>query len=219
MDRLALSLIHISFSVWVKEHPAIKLGTYAAAAQHGEVLINATNGNGSLHALQLAGEANLNGKVLIDVSNPLDFSQGNPPLLSVANDDSIGEQIQRAYPQVKVVKTLNTVTALSLIHISMCIRDRVSAALVLALGLEPGREEALPQLVASLRRKEVLLVLDNLEHVLCCASCIKTLLDECAHLRIIATARERLHLRGEQRFKVAPVSYTHLDVYKRQTHC
>ncbi|HQY91755.1 NAD(P)-binding domain-containing protein [Caldilinea sp.] len=100
-----------AFSVWVKEHPAIKLGTYAAAAQHGEVLINATNGNGSLHALQLAGEANLNGKVLIDVSNPLDFSQGNPPLLSVANDDSIGEQIQRAYPQVKVVKTLNTVTA------------------------------------------------------------------------------------------------------------
>ncbi|MFZ1769014.1 MAG: NAD(P)-binding domain-containing protein, partial [Caldilinea sp.] len=61
-----------AFSVWVKEHPAIKLGTYAAAAQHGEVLINATNGNGSLHALQLAGEANLNGKVLIDVSNPLD---------------------------------------------------------------------------------------------------------------------------------------------------
>jgi predicted dinucleotide-binding enzyme len=100
-----------AFSVWVKEHPAVKVGTYAATAQHGELLINATNGNGSLHALQLAGEANLNGKVLIDVSNPLDFSQGNPPLLSVCNDDSIGEQIQRAYPQVKVVKTLNTVTA------------------------------------------------------------------------------------------------------------
>lgn len=83
--------------------------------------------------------------------------------------------------------------------------EQVPAALVLALGLEPGREEALPQLVASLRRKEVLLVLDNLEHVLGCASCIKTLLDECAHLRIIATARERLHLRGEQRFKVAPL--------------
>ncbi len=83
--------------------------------------------------------------------------------------------------------------------------EQVPAALVLALGLEPGREEALPQLVASLRRKEVLLVLDNLEHVLGCAPAIKTLLDECAHLRIVATARERLHLRAEQRYKVAPL--------------
>jgi predicted dinucleotide-binding enzyme len=74
-------------------------------------LFNATNGGGSLEALALAGEMNLNGKVLIDVANPLDFSRGMPPTLFVCNTDSLGEQIQRAFPEVKVVKSLNTVTA------------------------------------------------------------------------------------------------------------
>lgn len=86
-------------------------GSLAAAAAHGEILFNATNGGGSLEALALAGETNLNGKILIDIANPLDFSQGMPPTLFVDNTDSLGEQIQRAYPQVRVVKTLNTVTA------------------------------------------------------------------------------------------------------------
>ncbi len=74
-------------------------------------MFNATNGMGSLEALKLAGESNLNGKILVDISNPLDFSKGMPPSLSVCNTDSLGEQIQRAFPAVKVVKTLNTVTA------------------------------------------------------------------------------------------------------------
>lgn len=100
-----------AFSIWLKQNPAIKVGTFAEAAQHGEIIFNATNGNGSLNALQLAGAAHLDGKVLVDISNPLDFSQGNPPFLSVSNTDSVGEQIQRAFPRVKVVKTLNTVTA------------------------------------------------------------------------------------------------------------
>jgi hypothetical protein len=64
----------------------------------------------------LAGEANLNGKVLIDIANPLDFSQGMPPTLTVCNTDSLGEQIQRAYPNVKVVKTLNTVNAFLMVN-------------------------------------------------------------------------------------------------------
>jgi predicted dinucleotide-binding enzyme len=88
-----------------------RVGSLAETAAHGEILFNATNGGGSLEALALAGEANLNGKILIDISNPLDFSHGMPPTLLVSNTDSLGEQIQRAYPQVKVVKTLNTVTA------------------------------------------------------------------------------------------------------------
>ena len=100
-----------AFSVWLKQYPGIKLGTFADAAKHGEIVINATNGTGSLEALNLAGEANLNGKILMDIANPLDFSQGMPPVLSVCNTDSLGEQIQRAFPKVKVVKTLNTVTA------------------------------------------------------------------------------------------------------------
>jgi 8-hydroxy-5-deazaflavin:NADPH oxidoreductase len=84
---------------------------FAEAAAHGELLINATGGGNSLAALEAAGAENLNGKVLIDVSNPLDFSKGMPPTLSICNDDSVGEQIQRTYPDAKVVKALNTVTA------------------------------------------------------------------------------------------------------------
>jgi predicted dinucleotide-binding enzyme len=57
-----------------------------------------------------AGAENLDGKILIDVSNPLDFSKGFPPTLTVCNTDSVGEQIQRAFPGLKVVKTLNTTT-------------------------------------------------------------------------------------------------------------
>jgi predicted dinucleotide-binding enzyme len=86
-------------------------GTFADAARFGEVVINATAGAASLDALEAAKAENLAGKVLIDVSNPLDFSQGQPPTLTVCNDDSMGEQIQRAYPDAKVVKTLNTINA------------------------------------------------------------------------------------------------------------
>ena len=100
-----------AFSVWQKQSPGVKLGTFRESARHAEVLINATSGVGALDALTLAGAPNLNGKILIDISNPLDFSQGMPPVLSVCNTDSLGEQIQRAFPEVKVVKTLNTVTA------------------------------------------------------------------------------------------------------------
>src|SRR5262249_7403772 len=87
------------------------LGTLAEAAAHGELVVNATNGIGSLEALQAAGEKNLAGKVLIDLANPLDFSKGMPPSLTVCNTDSLGEQIQRAFPAARVVKTLNTMNA------------------------------------------------------------------------------------------------------------
>ncbi len=84
--------------------------------------------------------------------------------------------------------------------------SHVPAALALALGLDPGREEPAVQIVAHLRRKEMLLVLDNLEHVLACAPFIKHVLVECAQVRIIATTRERLRLRTEQRYKVTPLA-------------
>lgn len=83
-------------------------GTFADAAAFGEVVVNATAGTASLEALAAAGEANLRGKVLVDVANPLDFSAGMPPTLAVANTDSLGERIQRTFPAARVVKTLNT---------------------------------------------------------------------------------------------------------------
>jgi 8-hydroxy-5-deazaflavin:NADPH oxidoreductase len=84
-------------------------GAYAQAARFGEVLFNCTQGTASIEALQSAGADNLKGKILIDVANPLDFSHGTPPTLSICNTDSLGEQIQRKFPEAKVVKTLNTV--------------------------------------------------------------------------------------------------------------
>lgn len=100
-----------AYSIWVKQFPSIKTATFKDATRHSEIVINATNGAASLSALQHAGADNLNGKILIDIANPLDFSKGMPPTLTICNTDSLGEQIQRAYPDVKVVKTLNTVTA------------------------------------------------------------------------------------------------------------
>jgi predicted dinucleotide-binding enzyme len=86
-------------------------GSFADAAKFGEIVFNCTSGDGALEALGMAGEGNLAGKVLVDISNPLDFSKGMPPTLSIFNDDSLGERIQRTFPQSKVVKTLNTVNA------------------------------------------------------------------------------------------------------------
>jgi 8-hydroxy-5-deazaflavin:NADPH oxidoreductase len=84
-------------------------GSYAQAARFGEILFNCTQGTASIEALQSAGADNLKGKILIDVANPLDFSHGTPPTLSICNTDSLGKQIQRTFPEAKVVKTLNTV--------------------------------------------------------------------------------------------------------------
>lgn len=97
-------------SAWVQASGTLAAsGTFAEAAEFGELVLNCTAGGASLSALEQAGEGNLAGKILWDLANPLDFSRGMPPSLSVSNTDSLGEQIQRAFPTVRVVKTLNTV--------------------------------------------------------------------------------------------------------------
>ena len=99
-------------TAWVAEAGAnASQGTYADAAAFGEILFVCTSGGGTIEALQSAGAENVNGKIVIDVSNPLDFSKGMPPSLFVGNTDSLGEQVQRAFPEAKVVKTQNTVNA------------------------------------------------------------------------------------------------------------
>jgi 8-hydroxy-5-deazaflavin:NADPH oxidoreductase len=105
---------------WVKETGAKSSeSTFADAAAHGEIVFNCTSGMASLEALKAAGAMNLQGKILVDVSNPLDFSKGMPPTLTVCNTDSLGEQIQRAFPTAKVVKTLNTVTVAVMVEPSI----------------------------------------------------------------------------------------------------
>jgi 8-hydroxy-5-deazaflavin:NADPH oxidoreductase len=84
-------------------------GTLAEAAKFGDLVFNCTNGTGSLEALRAAGAQHLEGKILIDIANPLDFSKGMPPTLFTGASDSLGEMAQRELPGTKVVKTLNTV--------------------------------------------------------------------------------------------------------------
>lgn len=91
-------------------------GTFADASVFGEMVFNCTGGMVSLDALNQAGAESLKGKVLVDVSNPLDFSHGFPPTMSVCNTDSVAEQIQRAFPETKVVKALNTMTAAVMVN-------------------------------------------------------------------------------------------------------
>jgi 8-hydroxy-5-deazaflavin:NADPH oxidoreductase len=85
-----------------------RIGTFGDAARHGDVLLNCTQGVASIDALRSAGTEDLDGKVLIDVANPLDFSHGMPPTLTICNTDSLGETIQREFPRTQVVKALNT---------------------------------------------------------------------------------------------------------------
>ena len=99
------------FAAWHADHEGVSLATFADAAAGAELVVNASNGNTSLELLRLAGAENLAGKPLLDVANPLDFSAGFPPTLFVKDSDSLAEQIQRAFPEAKVVKALNTLTA------------------------------------------------------------------------------------------------------------
>jgi predicted dinucleotide-binding enzyme len=89
----------------------LPLQRYAEAAEGADVVVNATNGQASLAALEAVGAQALSGTVVLDLANALDFSAGFPPRLAVDDTDSLAEQLQRAFPDARVVKALNTVTA------------------------------------------------------------------------------------------------------------
>ena len=102
------------YAAWAADHPSVGIATFAAAAGDADLVVNATNGVATPAVLEQAGD--LAGKVVLDISNGLDFSGGFPPLITAPQDDSIAEQIQRAHPDARVVKSLNTLTAELMAH-------------------------------------------------------------------------------------------------------
>ncbi len=141
------------FSGWLEQNPKIGLEPFAEAASQAEIIVNATNGSGSLEALNSAGAENMDGKILMDIANPLDFSRGMPPSLTISNTDSLGEQIQRAFPRVKVVKTLNTVTAALMARPDLVAEGEHS---LFVSGNDAGAKEAVKELLRSLGWKDII---------------------------------------------------------------
>jgi 8-hydroxy-5-deazaflavin:NADPH oxidoreductase len=135
-NTIGLKLISLGYSVmmgsrtknnekavaWVaKAGTNASTGTFEDSAAFGEIIFNCTSGGASLDVLRTAGSNNLKGKILIDISNPLDFSKGMPPILipELSNTNSLGEEIQKTYPDLKVVKTLNTMTCTVMVNASL----------------------------------------------------------------------------------------------------
>lgn len=124
-DTIGLRLIDLGYTVmmgsrtignekalgFVAKHGISKAaaGTFADAIQFADIVFNCTKGEHSVEALK-SGAANLPGKIIVDVANPLDFSKGMPPFLipALSNTHSLGEEIQKQFPKARVVKTLNT---------------------------------------------------------------------------------------------------------------
>ena len=119
-----------------------RIGTFGEAARFCEIVVNCTQGAFSLSVLQSVDRKDLAGKILIDIANPLDFSHGTPPTLTVCDTDSLGESIQREFPESRVVKTLNTVNCLVMVDpkrvpgdhdLFICGNDEAAKATVKAL--------------------------------------------------------------------------------------
>jgi predicted dinucleotide-binding enzyme len=127
------------------EWAGIGLQLAAYADLDAEVFINATNGRGSLSALQAVGDA-LNGKVVIDASNALDFSQGFPPSLFVSNTDSLAEQLQRELPEARLVKMFNTMAN----QVMTNPRGLANDSTVFVAGNDPAARETAASLAADL---------------------------------------------------------------------
>jgi 8-hydroxy-5-deazaflavin:NADPH oxidoreductase len=142
---IASRLTELGHDVQIGSRTAGKEGAvpFADAAAFGEVVFNCTAGNGSIAALQAAGAANLAGKPLIDTSNPLDHSGGGLPTLFVANTDSLGEQIQRAFPEAHVVKTLQTMNCEVMVNPALVPGDHV----VFVCGDDAGAKQQTTELL------------------------------------------------------------------------
>ncbi|WP_333774479.1 NADPH-dependent F420 reductase [Streptomyces sp. IBSBF 3136] len=117
-------------------------GTFADAAEAADVVVNAVGGQVALDALRAAGAEHLDGKLVLDVSNPLDFEEGRPRLDPVESD-SVGERIQRAFPQARVVKALNTVNCRVMVDPGRVPGDHV----LFVCGADPGAKRQVVELL------------------------------------------------------------------------
>ena len=99
-----------SFGEWHSKNEKVNLMAFKNAVGEGELLINALNGAAVIPVIQSCNRSDFDNKILMDIANPLDFSHGFPPSLlpGLHNTNSLGEEIQKALPNAKVVKTLNT---------------------------------------------------------------------------------------------------------------
>ncbi len=138
---------------WLEQNRGVRLESFADAAAGAELVVNATGGGGAIEALTLAGADDLAGKVLLDVSNPLDFSGGFPPSLFVSNTDSLAEQIQRAFPAARVVKSLNTMSAAVMVDPAQLADGQHS---VFVSGDDPAAKETVTDLLRSFGHTDVI---------------------------------------------------------------
>ena len=140
------------FATWTAEHPDVEVATLRDATDGCDLVINATNGSGTLQALEQAGADHLDGTVVVDISNPLDFSQGFPPTLFVKDGDSLGEQVQRAFPQARVVKTLNTMNANLMVDPAALGAE----SSVFVSGDDPGAKATVTELLRSFGHTDII---------------------------------------------------------------
>ena len=130
---------------WADAHAA-QCGTFADAVDGAELVINATAGQYAVGALEMAGgNTALAGKVVLDVSNPLDFATGELRL-TVCNTDSVGEQLQRAFPDARVVKGLNTVNGSVMVEPTLV----PGAHTIFIAGEDPSAKEVVLGLLGEL---------------------------------------------------------------------
>ena len=128
-------------------------GTFADAADFGEIIFNCTKGEHSPEVVQSA-DTNLAGKILIDVSNPLDFSKGMPPTLipALVNTNSLGEEIQKLLPQTQVIKTLNIVNCEVMVEAAKCGGD----ATMLIAGNNDDAKKEVKEILAQFGWKDII---------------------------------------------------------------
>jgi 8-hydroxy-5-deazaflavin:NADPH oxidoreductase len=131
----------------------LPLAPFAEVAEGADLVVNATSGPGSVEALEAVGEAALADSVLLDVANPLDFSAGFPPTLTVKDTDSLAEQIQRAFPRTRVVKSLNTVNCAVMVDPSRVGDDDTT---MFVAGEDPGARETVVALLEQLGWRDVI---------------------------------------------------------------